>query len=88
MIAYKSKFSIRMFGVALSSSDSASVALGISEKANNNVIASYTVMISTILSYIVAKIIRSSSGAFLLKGNFRYNSAKIYKYNTIKLKSN
>ena len=76
-----------MLGVALSCSDSASVALGISEKANNNVIASYTVMIS-ILRYTVAKIIRSSSGVFLLKGNFRYNSAKIYKYNTMKLKSN
>ena len=52
-----------IFSVLLSCSDSA-VAVGISEKANNNVIASYTVMISTILRYIVAKIIRSSSGAF------------------------
>ena len=63
--------------VLLSCSDSASVALGISEKANNNVIASYTVMISTILNYIVAKIIRTSSGAFLLEGSFTYNRAYI-----------
>ena len=47
-MAYKSKFSIRIFSVALVL-DSASVALGISEKANNNVIASYMVMISTML---------------------------------------
>ena len=64
-----------MFNVPLVSS----AALGISEKVNKSVkYHSYMVMI-----IIVAKIIRGSSGSFLLGGNLSHNSDYVYTHKLI-----